>query len=137
MAIVGFNLTKLSVERAETLKGKISIANNVSIKDIEDADLSLGDAKQRGLKFIFEFSSKFEPEFASIVMHGNVLFLAEAAKVTSLLDGWRKSKKIPQEVMTEVLNVVLTKCNIEALMLSRDFNLPSPVPLPKVEAQKK
>jgi hypothetical protein len=35
--------------------------------------------------------------------------------------------------MSAILNTVLTKCNIEALILSQEVNLPSPIPLPKVK----
>jgi len=137
MAIVGFNFSKLTIERSEAVKGKISISNNVSIKEIEEANLALGEAKQKGLKFTFEFTSIYEPKFASINIHGSVLYLADSGKVTAMLAEWGKNKKIDKDVMTEVLNTVLTKCNVEALILSRDFNLPPPIPLPKVETQKK
>ena len=133
IAVVGFNFMKLTVERGELLKGKINIQNNVAIKDVEETELGLGQAKQRGLKFSFEFTSSFEPKLASITLAGNVLYLSDKDKTAGILDGWKKSKKVPPDVMTEVLNTVLTKCNIEALMLARDFNLPSPVPLPKIE----
>ena len=37
-----------------------------------------------------------------------------------------------EEVMAQVINSVLTKSNIQALILSRDVNLPPPIPMPKV-----
>ena len=46
-----------------------------------------------------------------------------------------KDKKIPKEVMTPVLNNILAKSNVEALVLSRELNLPPPIPLPKVEVK--
>ena len=41
-------------------------------------------------------------------------------------------KKIAKDIMSRVLNAVLAKCNIEALILSQEVNLPPPIPLPKV-----
>ena len=40
--IVGFNFNKVNVERKEAAKGKISISNNVAIKDIEQKELPFG-----------------------------------------------------------------------------------------------
>jgi hypothetical protein len=37
--------------------------------------------------------------------------------------------------MENILNSILTKCNIQALILSQDVNLPSPIPLPKVRQE--
>ena len=45
------------------------------------------------------------------------------------------SKKVPKDVMTAILNTVLTKCNIEALILSQKVNLPAPIPLPAVKQE--
>ena len=80
MTIVGFNFKKIDVERKEAKAGKINISNNVSIKDISNADLSLGTGKQKAIKFDFEFASKYEPDLGAIKLNGEVLFLEEAAK---------------------------------------------------------
>ena len=38
--------------------------------------------------------------------------------------------------MAQVLNFVLAKCNIKALILSQDVNLPPQIPLPKLTTKK-
>jgi len=35
----------------------------------------------------------------------------------------------------QMFSYVLRKCNIKALVLAEDLNLPSPVPLPRVETK--
>jgi len=50
---------------------------------------------------------------------------------------WKDQKKVHKDVMTETLNVILDRCNIQALILARDINLPSPIPLPKVKVETK
>ena len=47
-------------------------------------------------------------------------------------NSWKKNKKIPLEVMEQVVNAALHKGNIQAIKVSEDVNLPSPLPLPKV-----
>ena len=139
MTIVGFNFTSINAEKNGAVKGKVNINNNVSIKDVEEKDLSLGPNKQQALRFIFEFISKYDPNVGSISLAGDVLFIEEAKKIKEILDGWKKNKKLPKEVTSRVLNTILGKCNVQALILSEQVNLPPPIPLPKVqvgEAQK-
>ena len=137
MTIIGFNFNKINVEKGSTVRGKISISNNVAIKNIEEADLPFGKDKQNGLKFIFEFTSKYEPNAGSILLGGDVLYLEDSKKVKEILDVWKKDKKAPADIMGSILNTILAKCNIQALILSQDVNLPPPIPLPKVKTETK
>lgn len=136
MAIVAFNFNKISVERKGVPRGKINIKNNISIKDVQKADLSLGKAKQAGLRFIFEYVSKYDPNVGEVKLEGDVLDLEEEKKVKEILDGWKKNKKLPQDLTAAVINNVLNKCNIQALVLSKEVNLPPPINLPRVGVKK-
>ena len=132
--IVGFGFTKLSTERKEAAKGKIDINNNVTIKDVQEDNFSLGKDKQQNvIRFIFEFTAKYEPNVGNILFEGELLYMDEPKKTKEILNGWKKDKKIPQEIMAGLLNTILTKCNIQALILSQEVNLPAPIPLPKVQ----
>ena len=131
--IVGFGFTKLSAERNEAAKGKIDINNNVTIKNVEEADISFGKNNQSVIKFLFEFTSKYEPNIGTILFEGELLYMEEPKKAKEILAGWKKDKKVPKELMAGLLNTILTKCNIQALILSQEINLPAPIPLPKVQ----
>lgn len=132
--IVGFGFTKLSAEKGEIAKGKIDINNNVSIKDIQEDNFSLGKDKQQNvLRFIFEFVSNYEPKVGKILFEGELLYMEEQKKAKELLNSWKKDKKLPKELMEGMLNTILTKCNVQALILSQQVNLPPPIPLPKVQ----
>ena len=132
--IVGFGFTKLSAEKGETAKGKIDINNNVSIKDIQEDNFSLGKDKQQNiLRFIFEFTSNYEPKVGKILFEGELLYMEEQKKAKELLNSWKKDKKLPKELMEGMLNTILTKCNVQALILSQQVILPPPIPLPKVQ----
>lgn len=132
MAIVGFEFTKINVNKKETAKGKINISNNVGITDIQKSDLQLGASKQTGIKFMFEYKSVYEPDFARIELGGIVLYLTDEADATKILDDWKKEKKMSKEVAEKIINSILTKCNIQSIILSNTVNLPPPVPMPKV-----
>jgi len=132
MTIIGFNFTKIEAEKKELIKGKININNNVSIKNVEEKKMSLSGDKQKVLSFTFEFIAKYDPNVGSISFKGNVLLMEDSKKVKDLLDEWKKDKKLPKEVMPNILNTIMNKCNIQALILSEQINLPPPIPMPKL-----
>ncbi|MBR9699761.1 hypothetical protein GOV09_04865 [Candidatus Woesearchaeota archaeon] len=137
MAIVGFSFTKIEVEKKESAVGKVNISNNVVLKDVIEASLPVNTVKQKAIKFVFQFTSKYEPNVGKIVFGGEVLYLQETAKVKNIISDWKKSGQIEKNLMAQILNTVLAKCNVQALILSQEVNLPSPIPLPKVKMEAK
>ena len=133
MAIVAFNFTKINVEKKKSVDGKINITNNVTITDVQAAHLSLGKNKQEGLRFSFEFNSKYEPGVGHITLKGDVVSIESDENTKKILDDWKKDKKIKKEHIEHILNQVLSKCNIQALILSKDINLPPPIKLPRIQ----
>ena len=101
----------------------------------EEKTLAFGKTKQKGLKFTCEFITKYEPKVGSMTLIGEVMYMAEVKKVEEILKSWKKDQTIPKDVMASVLNTVLTKSNIEAIILSQHVNLPPPIQLPKVESK--
>ncbi len=132
--IVGFTFSKISVERKAPPVGKIDISNNVSITDVEEQDFSVGKAKQSGLKISFEFTSKYEPKIAEMLFTGELLYMGEPKKNAEIAKEWKKSKKLGPEITATVINTLLARCHTQALIMSRDLNLPAPIVLPKVGA---
>jgi hypothetical protein len=135
--IVGFGFTKLSAEKNANSKGKIEINNNVTIKSVEEADVPLGRDKQAALKIVFNFISKYSPDMGSINFEGEIIYMADGKKGKEIVASWKKDKKLPKDLMAPILNTVLTRCNIKALILSQEVNLPPPIPLPKVSLEPK
>lgn len=133
MTIIGFNFNDIKVSRKEGVRGKVNIKNNVVITDIKEYDINLGDKSQSALKFVFEFSSKYEPNLGEIILGGDLLLMESFSKTKEILDEWKKTKRVAKEIMVSILDTVLTKCNIEALILSQKVNLPPPIPLPSVK----
>ena len=82
---------------------------------------------------VFGFTCKYSPNVGHIDLEGNVLFIDSAEKVEDIKNSWDSKKRLPNAIMEIVLNAALNKCNIEALKLSQDVSLPSPIPMPKVK----
>lgn len=133
MAIVGFNFTKILAEKNSGIKGKVDIKNNISVKNVESAELALGDSKEKAIKFSFDFKSEYSPAVGRINFTSDLMYMNDAPKLDEILKSWKKNKQVPRDVMGEIMNTVLMRCNVEALMLSRDVNLPPPVPMPKLK----
>lgn len=136
MTIIGFSFRKINAERGQVaLGGKVSIANNVSIKDVEEASIPVGTAKQKALKFGYEFITSYTPKIGNMVIEGEVIFLTAAEAVDKTIKSWKKDKKVDKEILTPVLNAILSKCSIKGLLLSQDLNLPSPMQMPRVQVK--
>lgn len=132
-SIVGFSLNKINVERKKEVVGKLNVSNNISIKNVSDNKITIGTSSQSGINFEFTFESKYEPATAEMYMEGSVLYMTEEADAKKIMASWKKDKKLDPALMEAILNHVLGKCNLEALNLARDVNLPPPFPLPKVK----
>jgi hypothetical protein len=137
MVVAGFNFTKILAERKGAAKAKVNISNNVALKKVEEAKFSMGAGEQKGIRFEFEFVSRYEPEIGGITLLGDLLYIENDKITAETLKMWAKEKKIPNNVMTPVINTILQRSNIQALILSQEVGLPSPIPLPRVDAETK
>ena len=116
MTIVKVNLHKVSADRnMEAKGGQIKIHNNVAIKDIESMDF--GVPGKKGLKFTFNFVCNYEPELGKIDVYGQVIYVGD------------------EKAVSEIVNAALHKGNIQAIKISEEINLPSPLPLPKLQSK--
>ncbi len=131
MTIVKINVHKVSAHRSlEAKGGQVKINNNVSITNVEDMKFDIPGKK--GLKFTFAFNCSYEPDLGKMEVEGQVLYVEDEKKVSKVLEEWKNGKKIPLDVMEDVVNAALHKGNIQAIKISEDLSLPSPLPLPKV-----
>ena len=96
----------------------------------------MGGTSQKGIEFTFRFVVNFEPGVGTVDLEGKIVYMGTAAKVKESLDKWAKDKKLPADVLEEVYNNLLHRCNIEALLLSKEMQLPSHLPMPKVKQKK-
>lgn len=130
--IVGFNFTKMLIERKAVPSGKIDIKNNVMVTDVKEQDLALGKTKQKGLKFIFDFTASYEPNIGTMNFIGDILYLEDSKKSEEVLAEWQKSKKIPEEITVQLIRAIVNRCCLKALVFSEEINLPPPIPLPNL-----
>ncbi|NQU97874.1 hypothetical protein HQ533_00240 [Candidatus Woesearchaeota archaeon] len=132
MTTIGFSFTKLVAEKNKSIKGQVNIANNVTIKNVSESKLGV-DSKKKTLKFEFLYTSKYEPGIGLIELGGETISLLDEKQAKDVLAQWKKEKKVSKEVAKGVMTQILAKCNVQGVVLSRDINLPPPIPLPKMK----
>jgi hypothetical protein len=133
MTIVKINLHKVNAERNLKSKGgQIKINNNVSLINVEDMEFTTGG--RSGLKFSFGFICNYEPDYGKIDVEGQVLYIDDEKTVKEIKAMWDKDKKVPMNITEQIINAALHKGNIQAIKISEEVSLPSPLPLPKVKS---
>lgn len=133
MRILGFNLTKISIERKEKMQEKVNIKSNIEIKDLEKDSIDL--TKQEILKISFDFIVNYEPDFARLSLSGYIMTLPDSDELKKIMKSW-KDKKVPEEMRIPLFNFIMTKCNLKALELEDELGLPLHVPMPRLSPQK-
>ncbi len=131
MAIIGFNFTKMVAERKAAASGEVNVQISLNIKDVTKADLKMADKKQGGLKYNFEFTATYTPDLGSIVLTGSIVDIQDIKSVQAAIKDWEKNKKLDDKELLEVYNTALGRCTIQAILLSKETGLPSPIPLPR------
>ncbi|MFH1637713.1 MAG: hypothetical protein ABIB71_04795 [Candidatus Woesearchaeota archaeon] len=138
MPIIGINFDKLYVEKKGEIKPPLSINTNVNVTEMKKEDLSFSSKDSQVLRLDFEFKLEYKPDVAAMSIGGHIHFLENNKDIDSMLKEWKKEKKLKKEFAREILNSVLIKSNIKALLLSQEVNLPPHIRLPVLqEASKK
>lgn len=135
--IVGFEINKINVERKKSeIKGVVKVKHNLNINSVKERDIVAFKDKKKGIDFEFLFAIDYEPDFGRINLYGSLMYTDNDKKIKEVVDSWSKNKKIPHDVSVEVLNAILSRCNIKALELAEDVDLPSHIPLPRISMEK-
>lgn len=131
---MGFNFTKIIAERKSFTRGKIEVKSNIKIDNVKEEKLPLAK-EETGLRFDFSFTLTYEPKIGEISFTGNVLYVDNAEKTKKILKGWKKNKKVPPELNAPIINTILYRCNLKALELSQEVNLPPQIQMPRLRPQ--
>ncbi len=132
MTIIGLNLKKISAERKGLVRGEIKVNTKMNISNVNKEDMQITSGKDV-LSFEFDFIISYTAEkqdVADIIFEGNVLYVAEPKEAKKIIEQWKK-KDIPKDIRVRVLNSILAKCNVKALILEDEMGLPAHIPLPK------
>ena len=132
MRIIGFNLTKILVQKKETTKDKLQVNQNIDIKDISEEKIPITEDK--ALKIKFNLVINYSDDYAKLEFEGSVLTLPEKDELKEFLESW-KNKKIPERIRIPIFNFIMNKCNVKALYLEDEMALPFHIPMPRITSE--
>jgi len=133
MVTVGFNFTKILAERKGASQPNVNVTTNINIKSVANSDIA--DPKKTLVKFEFQFNCNYEPGIGKVELDGELIEIYDKDLAEKVITGWNTNKKLPSDLMNGLLNSILGRSNVEALVISRELGLPSPIALPKVEVR--
>tara|TARA_Y100000310_G_C20362254_1_gene659543 strand:+ start:254 stop:712 length:459 start_codon:yes stop_codon:yes gene_type:complete len=135
MPIVGFNFDKLLVDKKSTLKAPIKVDTGMKIMDVKKEEIEVVGKKEYIIKFDYQFNVNYNKNQAEVIIAGHLLLAEDQKTINEIYDKWQKDKKMEPKVTQAVMNNVLMRCNIKALLLTQEVNLPPHIRLPLVQPQ--
>jgi len=143
MQIVGFNLTKIAIERSPNFK-RSPINTSIEFTDIQRETLDLLK-DQEALKINFKFGithgegdDKNPPKDEAILgqanFEGAIILAVEKDEAKKITKSWKK-KKLEQSFQLPLYNFILRKCSPKAVALADDIGLPPHMPIPQIKPQ--
>jgi hypothetical protein len=134
MRLVGFNFTKVSIEKFKEAVDELKFNTKIDISSIEPLKSDLIKVRDEPLKIDFVYSVLYEPEFAKVELAGTMILSVEPKMARDILKGW-KDKEMNEDFRIFMFNIILRKSNIKALELEDELNLPPHIPLPSLNKE--
>ena len=134
MRLVGFNFTKISVEKFKEVDNELKFNTKIDISSIEPLKSDLIKVKDEPIKIDFVYSVLYEPGFAKLELAGTTILSVESRIAREILKGW-KDKEMNEDFRIFMFNIILRKANIKALELEDELNLPTHIPLPMLNKE--
>lgn len=136
MPIVGFNFNNISAKKNKPVEGDVKVKSDVSITNLKEEKLPTGKNKSDGLRIDFKLMVIYEPEIGNLTLEGFIFYMDDPKTLKDIVKQYKKDKNLPVDLTTQVINAVLTRATIKALMLAQEVNLPPHIPLPAVQQEK-
>ncbi len=105
----------------------VSISSNLTLTDVYSS-------KNSNLLVEFVFCCNYTPNVCSIKIDG--VFIYDGPDKEEMLAEWTSKKKLDEGKFLFIHNSILYRCFVEAVVVSKDINVPSPVSIPAVSAKK-
>ncbi len=135
MKVIGFNFSKISVEKKGPMDKQPEVKTSVNIPEIKEVPSDLFKTKEVPLEVTFSYLITYEPKIAELSFEGSLMLLIDPKEAKEILKNW-KEKNMQEEFKVFVFNVILRKANIKALQLEDEMGLPAHFQMPSLKIQK-
>lgn len=136
MKILGFNFTKINVEKFKDKVEGLKINTGIDVSEIAEAKAGLLKIKDTILAIKFNYSINYDPEMAKIGLEGNIVLSVDSKKAKEIISQW-KDKKMPEDFRGALFNLIMRKSTLRALQFEEEMNLPAHIQLPVLKIQEK
>lgn len=136
MKLLGFNFTKISVEKLSEKPTETKVSTNINVSEIKSVTVSMLKTKEDVLGVKFAYKVVYDPKYAEVDLQGAIMLSVEPKVAKQVLKEW-KTKKMPSDFQGALFNLILAKSSVKALQLEEEMNLPFHIPLPSVKPQEK
>lgn len=135
MQIIGFNLSKSSIEREEKFEGKLEVTQNIGIDKITKDKIPISDEDVIKLRFtsIIDYN---KGSFAKIEIKGEIVIIPTKEELEKFKENLDKNN-VPEEMKTPLFNFIKNKSDIISLKLEDELNLPYHIKFPRYEVKDK
>ena len=136
MRLIGFNFTKLDLEKKSDNLKDLKITTGINLLDVKEVKSDLFSNPEALLVVKFEYTINYEKNIAILKFCGNLVISLEPEKSKEVLKQW-KNKKLPEDFRLTLFNIILRKSSLKALQFEEEFNLPAHIPLPSFKPREK
>lgn len=136
MKIIGFNFTKMDLEKKSDNLKDLKISSGIDILGIKEAKNEIFSSSDSLIVIRFEYTINYEKDIATLKFSGNLVISIKSKESKEILKQW-EDKKIPEELRLSIFNIILKKSSLKALQFEEEFNLPPHIPLPSFKPQEK
>src|SRR4030042_29768 len=98
MRVIGFNFTKISIEKNKEpseVADKLNTKTKIDIAEINEIKSHILKTKDELIGVTFAYKVDYEPEVAKILLEGKILFSADSKAIKEILKQWKK-KNMPE-----------------------------------------
>ena len=134
MKLLGFNLTRINVEKRKDLFSDIKINNNLNIIDVKVIEQSVFKSKDEMISVHFKYVVSYDPDAASVEMDGKILLGVDSKLSKDILRQW-KDKKLPEDFRIALFNIVFRKAGLKAAQLEDEMGLPLHIQMPFIRKE--
>ena len=136
MRLIGFNLTKMNLEKkSDNFKG-IKINTGIDLLEIKEVNSTLFNSQEPILMIKFNQYVNYDKDVASLSFYGNLIVSTDQKQAREVFDKW-KDKKLPEDFKLTIFNLIFKKITLKALQMEEELNLPPHIPFPSFKQNEK
>jgi hypothetical protein len=136
MKLIGFNLTKMNLEKkSDNFKG-MKINSGIDILEIKEVNSPIFNSQDKILLIRFNQYVNYDQDIANLSFYGNLIISTGQGQVKEILNKW-EDKKLPEDFKLIIFNLIFKKITLKALQMEEELNLPPHIPFPSFKQSEK